>query len=466
MTNFKTTAMAATALCALLSACETPAPLYPVTPAPVPAPPPAPPPPPPPPQDNSPVAAPSKPVAATPLPPPVGAQQAVAPSAKAEPAYTPPPPPPPPRMVAQKAPGSGKVHTDTPEPITVKKGDTLVGISHRTKIYVADLADLNDLEKPYRLKLGSKIKLPTKRYYEVESGDTLYSIARRFGLEAKALAEFNKFEPSKGVRSGQKIYLPADAKDKGAPKPIMVAVPVARPAAAPAPAPAAPSSPVGQGFVRPPPPDKASALPAAPQPYTAPPYTPPPTRPAQAAPAPPAQVAPPAPKPVTPPPAPLAKPAPAPAPAAPPEAAPTGALGDSEVAAAGRGLFQWPVRGELINTFGQRGAVRSDGVDIGATQGDSVRSAAAGEVVYAGNAVQGFGNLVLIKHAGGWVTAYAHLASIEVKMRQAVTQGQEIGLVGQTGGVDRPQLHFEIRYAPTTKDKARPVDPMLVLPVQ
>lgn len=110
--------------------------------------------------------------------------------------------------------------------------------------------------------------------------------------------------------------------------------------------------------------------------------------------------------------------------------------------------------------------MRSDGIDIGATQGDSVRSAAAGEVVYAGNAVQGFGNLVLIKHAGGWVTAYAHLASIEVKMRQPVTQGQEIGLVGQTGGVDRPQLHFEIRYAPTTKDKARPVDPMLVLPVR
>ncbi len=136
------------------------------------------------------------------------------------------------------------------------------------------------------------------------------------------------------------------------------------------------------------------------------------------------------------------------------------------MAAAGRGIFQWPVRGELINTFGQKGAVRSDGIDIGATQGDSVRSAADGEVVYAGNAVQGFGNLVLIKHPGGWVTAYAHLASIEVKMRQSVTQGQEIGLVGQSGGVDRPQLHFEIRYAPTPSDKARPIDPMLVLPVK
>jgi murein DD-endopeptidase MepM/ murein hydrolase activator NlpD len=341
-------------------------------------------------------------------------------------------------MIAQKAPGSGKVHTDTPEPITVKKGDTLVAISHRTKVYVADLADLNGLKKPYRLKLGSQIKLPSTRYYEVESGDTLYSIARRFGLEPKALADLNKFDADKGVRAGQKINLPDDAKDKGVPKPTMV--PEHRPHRE--------RDACGPYSAPPPPPPS----------YTPPAYTPPPYTPAPAGPAPaPVQTAP----------APVAaKPAPTPAPAPSTDASAPSALGDSEVAAAGRGVFQWPVRGELINTFGQKGAVRSDGIDIGATQGDSVRSAADGEVVYAGNAVQGFGNLVLIKHPGGWVTAYAHLASIEVKMRQSVTQGQEIGLVGQSGGVDRPQLHFEIRYAPTPKDKARPVDPMLVLPVQ
>jgi murein DD-endopeptidase MepM/ murein hydrolase activator NlpD len=342
-------------------------------------------------------------------------------------------------MVAQKAPGSGKVHTDTPEPIKVKKGDTLVAISHRTKIYVADLAELNGLKKPYRLKLGSEIKLPSTRYYEVESGDTLYSVARRFGLEPKALAEFNKFDADKGVRPGQKIDLPEDAKDKGVPKPTMVAAPRPR---------------VTPDAACSPPPAYYTPEPA----YTAPPPTPAPT-PTRVVP-----VAPTTPTPAAPAVAP-AKPAPSAAPAVSTEPS-TGPLGDSEVAAAGRGLFQWPVRGELINTFGQKGAVRSDGIDIGDTQGDSVRSAADGEVVYAGNAVQGFGNLVLIKHAGGWVTAYAHLASIEVKMRQQVTQGQEIGLVGQTGGVDRPQLHFEIRYAPTPKDKARPIDPMLVLPVK
>jgi len=439
MKNVYATAMTAAALCALLTACQTPTPLYPTTlpPAPVqPAPPPPPPPAPPPPQDNTPQAAPTKPVESAPLAPPPGAEQAPAPVSR--PAYVPPPEAP--RMIAQKAPGSGKVHTDTPEPVTVKKGDTLVAISRRTKVYVADLADLNGLKAPYRLKPGSKIKLPSKRYYQVESGDTLYSIARRFGLEPKTLAEFNKFEADKGVHPGEKINLPDDAKDKGVPKPIMVA----------APRPRAES-------------ESEASAPSTPQPYTPTSqphaYAPPTARPVEA----PAVAANPPPAPA----APMAKPAPlSPAPATSADTTPPGALGDSEVAAAGRGLFQWPLRGELINTFGQKGAVRSDGVDIGATQGDSVRSAADGEVVYAGNAVQGFGNLVLIKHQGGWVTAYAHLDSIEVKMRQQVTQGQEIGLAGQTGGVDRPQLHFEIRYAPTPKDKARPIDPMLVLPVK
>jgi len=138
---------------------------------------------------------------------------------------------------------------------------------------------------------------------------------------------------------------------------------------------------------------------------------------------------------------------------------------DTEVAAAGKGLFLWPVKGDVLQRFGPlAGGQRNDGVDISGASGDPVLAAAAGEVVYAGNSVPGFGNLVLIRHDGGWVTAYAHLKSLDVKMRQTVTQGQAIGVVGQTGGVPQPQLHFEVRYAPSTRDKARPIDPMLVLP--
>jgi murein DD-endopeptidase MepM/ murein hydrolase activator NlpD len=96
--------------------------------------------------------------------------------------------------------------------------------------------------------------------------------------------------------------------------------------------------------------------------------------------------------------------------------------------------------------------------------GDPVHAAANGDVVYAGDQVPGFGNLVLVKHADGWVTAYGHLSKVEVKMQQKVVQGQEIGQAGSTGGVGIPQVHFEVRYAPNPLDRARPIDPKLVLP--
>ena len=101
----------------------------------------------------------------------------------------------------------------------------------------------------------------------------------------------------------------------------------------------------------------------------------------------------------------------------------------------------------MLSGFGPKGpGQRNDGVNIAATTGEDVHAAASGEVVFAGD-LPDFGKLVLLKHPGGWVTAYAHLSKIAVKMRDAVAQGQPLGEVGQTGAVDRPQLHFEIRYA-------------------
>jgi murein DD-endopeptidase MepM/ murein hydrolase activator NlpD len=143
----------------------------------------------------------------------------------------------------------------------------------------------------------------------------------------------------------------------------------------------------------------------------------------------------------------------------------SGGASNAEVAAAGQGHFVWPLRGAILEPFGDKGpGQRNDGLDIVAQPGESVHAAASGEVVYAGSSIPGFGNLILVKHPGGWVTAYAHLDRIEVRMRDSVTQGQEIGQAGQTGAVDRPQLHFEIRYAPQADQKARPIDPTLVLP--
>ncbi|MCI3133446.1 murein hydrolase activator EnvC family protein [Phenylobacterium aquaticum] len=139
-------------------------------------------------------------------------------------------------------------------------------------------------------------------------------------------------------------------------------------------------------------------------------------------------------------------------------------LTESQISALGRGRFQWPLRGDIISDFGPKGTgQRNDGINIRARAGDAVRSAAAGDVVYAGDQVPGFGNLVLIKHADGWVTAYGHLARVDVKMQQKVVQGQQIGQAGASGGVSEPQLHFEVRYAPSANERAKPVDPQLVL---
>jgi murein DD-endopeptidase MepM/ murein hydrolase activator NlpD len=118
----------------------------------------------------------------------------------------------------------------------------------------------------------------------------------------------------------------------------------------------------------------------------------------------------------------------------------------------------------LLGFGPEAGGQRNDGLDIAAPDGTPVQAAASGDVVYAGNLVPGFGNLVLIKHEDGWITAYAHLSTTEVKIREHVSQGSQIGTVGSSGGVDQPQLHFEVRYAPSPRERARPIDPALVLP--
>ena len=108
--------------------------------------------------------------------------------------------------------------------------------------------------------------------------------------------------------------------------------------------------------------------------------------------------------------------------------------------------FIWPVRGNLVSRFGKKGdGLRNDGVNILADRGTSVRAARSGIVAYAGNELRGFGNLLLIKHTHGWVTAYAHNENLLVRRGQKVKRGQVVAKVGDSGNVGRPQLHFEIR---------------------
>jgi murein DD-endopeptidase MepM/ murein hydrolase activator NlpD len=110
------------------------------------------------------------------------------------------------------------------------------------------------------------------------------------------------------------------------------------------------------------------------------------------------------------------------------------------------GRFVWPVKGKVLSRFGpKKGGLYNDGINISATRGEPMRAAEHGIVAYAGNELRGFGNLLLIRHSGGWMTAYAHADKLIVKRGQKVKQGQIIGHAGSSGSVDRPQVHFEIR---------------------
>jgi murein DD-endopeptidase MepM/ murein hydrolase activator NlpD len=110
------------------------------------------------------------------------------------------------------------------------------------------------------------------------------------------------------------------------------------------------------------------------------------------------------------------------------------------------GRMPWPVSGHVLASYGSEpGGGRNDGINIAAPKGAPVRAVEAGVVAYAGNELRGYGNLVLIKHPDGLISAYAHCEELLVKKGQQVKPGQVIAKVGATGGVDRPQLHFELR---------------------
>lgn len=124
-------------------------------------------------------------------------------------------------------------------------------------------------------------------------------------------------------------------------------------------------------------------------------------------------------------------------------------------------LFAWPVRGAVISQYGngELGG-RNDGINIAAPAGTPVRASADGEVVYRGSELEGFGNLLLVKHTDGFVTAYAHNDAMLVKKGDVIRKGQVIAKVGSTGSVTTPQLHFEIRQ------KLKSVDPLSLLKTQ
>ncbi|MBC7520192.1 MAG: M23 family metallopeptidase [Sandarakinorhabdus sp.] len=137
-------------------------------------------------------------------------------------------------------------------------------------------------------------------------------------------------------------------------------------------------------------------------------------------------------------------------PAAPPPVAPLPMLsGDAP-------RFAWPVDGRIISGFGAKPGGRfNDGVNLKASAGSPVRAAGDGVVAYAGDAIPGFGNLLLIKHAGGWVSAYGHNEALLVARGKRISRGEVIARAGATGSVNEPQVHFELRKGRTPVDPAK-----------
>jgi murein DD-endopeptidase MepM/ murein hydrolase activator NlpD len=328
---------------------------------------------------------------------------------------------------------------------TVRRGDNLAKIADRLNTTVSALKADNRL-KGSSVRPGMVLKGPrtaASKAYVAASGDTVDEVAGRFGVSSRALRAENGLGRSARIRPGQKLRLPPGYRDRGPARPPTSTAYDPRPPRAREPEAEPPRiSPPAIGET-PRSREIPPALPSQPQPYVPSAPTPRPRRyvSPNATPALPLGTAP---------------------PVAPQAAAP---VTDAQISALGRGVFVWPVRGDVLSEFGPKaGGQRNDGLNVQVESGAPVRAAAAGDVVYAGDQVPGFGNLVLIKHADGWVTAYGHLSHVDVKMQQRVAQGQQIGQAGSTGGVPEPQLHFEVRYAPSPMERARPVDPRLVLP--
>lgn len=330
--------------------------------------------------------------------------------------------------------GARRAPADNPSAraIVVQRLDTLYDISRRYAVNLRALIETNGLEPPYTLNAGDTVFLPPPNVHVVQSGETLYSVSRRYNVDTRSLALLNSMARPWAVWPGDELLLPPLARDQAREpvKPVALAVPPPALPVVAAPKPAPPKVI---------PPKAVSRDPAGPISIAG----------AGAA-----SVVKPDPKPI---------PAPSPpVPAAKPTPAPVTVLstpaGSGGAGSAGK-EFIWPVSGNVLKPFGAgTDGQRNDGVNIAATKGSRVLAAAGGEVVYAGSELAGFGNLVLIRHPGGWVTAYAHSDTVLVQEGDLVKQGQAIATVGSTGNAGSPQVHFELR-----KGK-EPVDPSAHLP--
>lgn len=339
------------------------------------------------------------------------------------------------------------------EQIEVRQGDTLYGLSKRHGVSVSELMSVNGLTGP-NLKPGQKLHLPQGRTarkmvpktpaadfvsnaaptsparvattaparpaanwdgtYTVKPGDSLYKVSRQYGVPLNELQQVNAIADARKVRPGTVLKVPASGNGEGTGSSARVAA---------APAASAPA--------------QAEAVEPAPRvvPSTTQPTIINANKKVAAVNDTLSDAAPDA----------VAKPSA-------PKGDQVAAAGGSAVSAGSK--LRWPVRGKVLSTFGPRpDGTHNDGVNLSVPEGTEVHAADGGTVAYAGSELKGYGNLILLRHDNGWVTAYAHNSELLVKRGDRVKRGQVVARAGNSGQVDQPQLHFELRQG------SKPVDP-------
>jgi murein DD-endopeptidase MepM/ murein hydrolase activator NlpD len=242
----------------------------------------------------------------------------------------------------------------------------------------------------------SLASVPSDAYvHEVQSGESLYTVARRYNVTAQAIIQANGFSSPDKIFVGQKLVIPGKASQLASLGPKTAKQPeVLAPVEKPV--------------------EKVASL--------TPELKTPVQKPAEA-------------KPVAETNKPLVQP-------------------KTEPVLSGADKFRWPISGRVITDFANS---KGTGINIEAPEGAAVRAAENGQVIYAGSGVEGYGNLILIRHPNGYVSAYAHLQAMNVAKGTVVNRGDNIGSAGKTGSVSKPQLHFELRKGAT------PVDPIPLL---
>jgi len=269
-----------------------------------------------------------------------------------------------------------------PRTYTVRSGETVYMLSRKYNVPIRTIIEANDLKPPYLLQKGQVLEIPRAQVHTVKKGDTLYSIARTYGVDFTALARQNKIKEPWTLSVGQHLYLPATLSRNPSAYSAQT-MPIETTSSET-------SASMQQTTATNEKPTQQQTTTT--QKKTASKATPLPSVPKRS------------------------------------------------------GKFDWPVKGTVVSNFGVSGnGRRNDGINIAAPKGTPIKAAENGVVAYSGNELKGFGNLVLIKHSDGWITAYAHADKISVKKGMTVKKGQTIGEVGNTGNVKTPQLHFEVR---------------------